>query len=868
MATIRIYKVAEVLGLPSQEVIDLLRSEHGIEAKSASSTIEEIVARQFAERVARERGVELPGGQLFTRKTARATSKRSKAAKQAKAEEAKPAKPKLGPPRLVKSAKAAREVAQAEADAAKQAAEAATAEAAAAESEPSTAAEEPPVVEPTPPPVVAKPPPPPPTPVSVIAKPTGRVVPPTLRLRVEEPKRPVAPTPPAAQAPGAPAAGGAPRAAYPPPMSPPPLGGPRPLPSQPIRPPSSRPLPPRPAVGYRPPPRPYRPGGKRSARRPRQQTPRVPVAPPPITRTITLAEGMSVKDLADRLEVKAKDVLKKLIKKRLMMTINTTLGTETATMIAREFGADVQMRTFEEEMVDLDAEQTKDEDLVLRAPVVTVMGHVDHGKTTLLDAIRQTRVAEREAGGITQHIGAYAVNINKRRIIFLDTPGHEAFTAMRARGAGVTDVVVLVVAADDGVMPQTQEAIDHARAANVPILVAINKIDKANANPDRVKQELAERDLTPEDWGGQTVMVPVSAKKQENLDHLLEMILLVTEMGEHKANPKRAAAGTVLEAKIDRGRGPVATILVQDGTISVGDNFIAGTIVGRVRAVLDDRGQPIKAAGPSSPVEVLGLTGLPQPGDTFQAVTDPAKARQIALFRQTQAKEKALGGRRTRLTLESLQQQLAEGVTKELPIIIKADVQGSAEVLADSLAKLGDERVKIRIIHTGVGAINESDVLLASTSNAVIIAFNVRPDRNAAIVAKREGIEISKHSVIYHVTDEIKKAMAGLLEPTLREQQLGLAEVRETFKVPKFGTAAGCIVTEGRITRSGDAQARIVRDGVVVHEGRIGSLRRFKDDVSEVKTGIECGIAFEKYGDIKLGDVIESFTVEKVAATV
>ena len=860
MGTIRIYKVAEVLGLPSQEVIDLLRREHGIEAKSASSTIEEIVARQFAERVARERGVELPGGQLFTRKTARATSKRSKAAKQAKAEEAKPAKPKLSPPRLVKSAKAARAVAQAEADAAEQAAEAATAEAGEAKSEPSTAAEEPPVVEPTPPPVVATPPPPPPTPVSVIAKPTGRVVPPTLRLRVEEPKRPVAPTPPAA--------GGAARAASPPPMSPPPLGGPRPLPSQPIRPPSSRPLPPRPAVGYRPPPRPYRPGGKRSARRPRPQTPRVPVPPPPITRTITLAEGMSVKDLADRLEVKAKDVLKKLIEKRLMMTINTTLGTETATMIAREFGADVQMRTFEEEMVDLEAEQTQDEDLVLRAPVVTVMGHVDHGKTTLLDAIRQTRVAEREAGGITQHIGAYAVDINERRIVFLDTPGHEAFTAMRARGAGVTDVVVLVVAADDGVMPQTQEAIDHARAANVPILVAINKIDKADANPDRVKQELAELDLTPEDWGGQTVMVPVSAKKQENLDHLLEMILLVTEMGEHKANPERAAAGAVLEAKIDRGRGPVATILVQDGTLRVGDNFIAGTIVGRVRAVLDDRGQPLKAAGPSSPVEVLGLTGLPQPGDTFQAVADPAKARQIALFRQTQAKEKALGGRRTRLTLESLQQQLAEGVTKELPIIIKADVQGSAEVLAYSLAKLGDERVKIRIIHSGVGAINESDVLLASTSNAVIIAFNVRPDRNAAVVAKREDIEISKHSVIYHVTDEIKKAMAGLLEPTLREQQLGLAEVRETFKVPKFGTAAGCIVTEGRITRSGDAQARIVRDGVVIHEGRIGSLRRFKDDVSEVKTGVECGIAFEKYGDIKLGDVIESFTIEKVAATV
>ena len=858
---IRIYKVAEVLGLPSQEVIDLLRREHGIEAKSASSTIEEIVARQFAERVARERGVELPGGQLFTGKTPRATTKRSKATKQAKAEEAKP---KLGSPRLVKLAKAAREVAQAEAeaDAAEQA----------AESEPIAAAGVPPVVQPAPPAVVVTvvtPPAPPPTPASVIAKPTGRVVPPTLRLRVEEPKRPVTAAPPDPRPPAATqAAGQAPRAASPPPMSPPPLGGPHPLPSQPIRPPSTRPLPPRPAVGYRPPPRPYRPGGKRTARRPRQQTPKVQVPLPPITRTITLAEGMSVKDMADRLEAKAKDVLKKLIEKRVMMTINTTLGTETATMIAREFGADVQMRTFEEEMVDLEAEQTKDEDLVLRAPVVTVMGHVDHGKTTLLDAIRQTRVAEREAGGITQHIGAYAVEINNRRIVFLDTPGHEAFTAMRARGASVTDVVVLVIAADDGVMPQTQEAIDHARAADVPILVAINKIDKPDANLERVKQELAKRDLTPEEWGGQTIMVPVSAKKRENLDHLLEMILLVTEMGDHKANPKRAAAGAVLEAKVDRGRGPVATILVQDGTLNVGDNFIAGTIVGRVRAVLDDRGQPVKAAGPSSPVEVIGLAGLPQPGDAFQAVADPAKARQIALFRQTQAKEKALGGQRTRLTLESLQQQLAEGVTKELPIIIKADVQGSAEVLADSLEKLGDERVKIRIIHTGVGAINESDVLLASTSNAVIIAFNVRPDRNAAVVAKREDVEISKHSVIYHVTDEVKKAMEGLLEPTLREQQLGLAEVRETFKVPKFGTAAGCMVTEGLITRSGDAQARIVRDGVVIHEGRIRSLRRFKDDVSEVKAGIECGIAFEKYGDIKIGDVIESFTIEKVAATV
>ena len=577
---------------------------------------------------------------------------------------------------------------------------------------------------------------------------------------------------------------------------------------------------------------------------------------------------MTVKDLADKLEVRAKDVLKKLIEKRLMMTINTTLNSETATNIAREFGADVKMRSFEEEMVIVESEVAKPEDLVARVPVVTVMGHVDHGKTTLLDAIRETNVAGGEAGGITQHIGAYSVSINDRRIVFLDTPGHEAFTLMRARGARVTDVVVLVVAADDGVMPQTQEAIDHARAADVPIIVALNKIDKADANPEKVKQELAARELTPEDWGGSTVVVPVSAKKGENLDSLLEMILLVTEMGEHKANPTRAATGTVLEAKVDRGRGPVATILVQDGTLRVGDNFIAGVQVGRVRALIDDRLQQAREVGPSSPVEVLGLTGLPQPGDAFQAVADAAKARQIALLRQNQAKERALGGRGQRLTLESLQAQLTEGEAKELPVIIKADVQGSAEVLADSLSKLGDDRVRIRVIHTGVGAISEWDALLASTSNAIIIGFNVRPDRNASTVAEREGVDIRQHSVIYNVTDEIKLAMAGLLEPTLKEQRLGQAEVRDTFKVPKFGTAAGCVVVEGVLTRAAESQARIVRDGVVVHEGRIGSLRRFKDDVNEVKSGIECGVALERFADVKIGDVIEIFTVEKIAATV
>jgi translation initiation factor IF-2 len=593
-----------------------------------------------------------------------------------------------------------------------------------------------------------------------------------------------------------------------------------------------------------------------------------PAAPPPVTRTITLAEGMTVADLATKLDVKAKDVLKKLMDRRLMMTINSTLDDETASMVAREFGADVKMQTFEEEMHQVEAEDINPADRVTRAPVVTVMGHVDHGKTTLLDAIRSARVAEREAGGITQHIGAYSVKVHDRNVVFLDTPGHEAFTMMRARGARVTDVVILVVAADDGVMPQTREAIDHAKAAGVPILVAINKIDKPDANAERVKKELADLGLVPEQWGGQTVMVEVSAKKKEGLDLLLEMILLVTELSELKANPKRSASGTVLEAKLDKGRGPVATILIQDGTLHVGDTVIAGTIVGKVRALIDDRGRQLKNAGPATPVEVLGLGGLPQPGDAFQALTDAVKARQIALFRQTQAKEKALGGKGARLTLESLQAQIAEGGVKELPVIIKADVQGSAEVLGDTLTKLSDEKVKIRIIHSGVGAINESDVLLATASNAIVIGFNVRPDRNAGDVAEREKVDIRLHSVIYNVVDEMKKAMTGLLEPTFKETRIGVAEVRETFRTPKFGTIAGCMVTQGTIKRSGEAQARLVRDNVVIYEGKIGSLRRFKDDVSEVKAGFECGIGFEKYNDLKVGDVIEAFVVERVAAPV
>jgi translation initiation factor IF-2 len=620
--------------------------------------------------------------------------------------------------------------------------------------------------------------------------------------------------------------------------------------------------------GYRPPaPRPSSGGRRQSGRPVERPSAPTPIAPPPVTKAITLAEGMTVKDLADKLDAKVKDVLKKLIEKGKMMTINSTLDSETASAVAREFGADVQMRTFEEEMVDVESSESRPEDLSARAPVVTVMGHVDHGKTTLLDAIRETRVAEREAGGITQHIGAYHVQVGDRQVVFLDTPGHEAFTMMRSRGAKVTDVVVLVVAADDGVMPQTKEAVNHAKAANVPIVVAVNKIDKPGANPDNVKRELADLGLVPEAWGGNTVMVDVSAKKRQNLDLLLEMILLSSDILELKANAKKAAMGTVLEAKLDRGRGPVASILVQDGTLRVSDNFIAGSMVGKVRALIDDRGRQVKQAGPSTPVEVLGLTGLPQPGDTFQAVADPTKARQIALFRQEQAKSKALGAKGGRLTLESLKEQIAEGGMKELPIIVKADVQGSAEVLADSLDKLSDDRVKIKIIHSGVGAINETDVQLASASNAIVIGFNVRPDRNAADVADREKVDVRLHSVIYNVTDEIKKAMTGLLDPTLKEQRLGSAAVRELFKVPKIGTIAGCMVTEGRITRSGDSQARVLRDNVVVFEGKITSLRRFKDDVSEVKAGLECGIGIDRSNDLKVGDVIEVFVVEKVAAT-
>ncbi len=594
--------------------------------------------------------------------------------------------------------------------------------------------------------------------------------------------------------------------------------------------------------------------------RPDDRRPSVPA----VLRKVTLTEGVTVKELAEKLEIKHKDVIKALLGRGVLATINQTLDAETATAIAKSFGAEAEILSFEEDVLREEIVEEKPQDIVSRGPVVTVMGHVDHGKTSLLDAIRQTKVVEKEAGGITQHVGAYSVAVSDRSVVFLDTPGHEAFTMMRARGAAVTDIVVLVVAADDGVMPQTREAIDHARAAGVPIMVAINKIDKPAANPDRVKQQLADLNLVPEDWGGSTVYCQVSAKKREGLDLLLEMVLLVADLLELKANPGRAGTGTVLEAKIDKGKGPVAHVLVQNGSVSVGDSFVAGAVYGKVRAMLDDRGYKAKTVGPSTPVEILGLTSLPQAGDQFQVFADTIKARQISEFRQQKLRERELSTT-ARLTLDQLHQKVKEGSIKELPIVVKADVQGSVEALTDTLTKLSTDKVKVKIIHAGAGATTETDVNLASASNAVIVGFNVRPERMAQELAEKESIDIRLHTVIYNVTDELKKAMEGLLEPTFKEMVAGHAEIRDTFRVPKVGVIAGCYVTDGRIPRT--AQVRLLRDNVVVFEGRIGSLRRFKDDVSEVKEGFECGIGIAGYNDVKLGDVIEAFTMEKVIGT-
>ncbi|ABK98591.1 translation initiation factor IF-2 [Pelobacter propionicus] len=583
--------------------------------------------------------------------------------------------------------------------------------------------------------------------------------------------------------------------------------------------------------------------------------------PKAIKRIIKISETISVGELAKRMGIKANDLIKSLMKMGMMVTINHALDFETTVILASEYGYEVENMA-----VDLDEilESTPDapETLVKRPPVVTIMGHVDHGKTSLLDAIREANVIAGEAGGITQHIGAYDVELNGRKITFLDTPGHEAFTAMRARGAKVTDIVILVVAADDGVMPQTREAINHSKAAGVPIVVAINKIDKPEAKPERVKQELMEFGLVASEWGGDATMVEVSAKKRLNLEGLLEMVLLQADLMELKANPDKEAKGTIVEAKLDRGRGPVATVLVQEGTLKNGDYCVVGVHSGRVRAIHNDRGEKVNEAGPSMPVEVIGLSGVPDAGDVFVSLKDEKQAKEIATLRQIKQREIEMA-KHSKVTLEDLYKQIQSGDVKDLNVIVKGDVQGSVEVVSDSFRKLSTDAVRLNVIHSGVGAITETDVNLAAASNTIIIGFNVRPEVKAQAMAEKEGVDIRLYSIIYDAVEDVKKAMEGLLDPTLKEKYLGRAEIREVFSVPKIGNIAGSYVQDGKMLRN--AQARLLRDNVVIYEGKLSSLRRIKDDVKEVAAGYECGIGLENYNNIRIGDIIEAFEIEKVA---
>ncbi|MDI9442407.1 MAG: translation initiation factor IF-2 [Firmicutes bacterium] len=595
-------------------------------------------------------------------------------------------------------------------------------------------------------------------------------------------------------------------------------------------------------------------GGRRTEgrRKEKQQT----------KKEITLPETVSVRELADALGVNGAELIKELMKIGVMASLAQSIDFDIAAIVAAEFGVEAKPEMDLAEQVF--AEVADDpEKQVTRPPVVTIMGHVDHGKTTLLDSIRKTRVTATEAGGITQHIGAYQIVYNDNRITFLDTPGHEAFTAMRSRGAKVTDIAILVVAANDGVMPQTVEAINHAKAAGVPIIIAINKVDLPAANPDRVKQELTEHGLVVEEWGGDTIAVEVSALQGEGIDELLDMILLVAEMEDLKADPERPARGTVIEAQLDRGRGPVATVLISSGTLRVGDAFVVGNECGKVRALVNDQGQNVQEAGPAMPVEVLGIDGVPEAGDPFVVVQDEQTARQVASLQQEKQRERDLS-RSSRVSLDDLFQRIQEGEVKELNLVVKADVHGSAEAVRASLEKLSTDEVKVNIIHQAVGAVSESDVLLAAASNAVIIGFNVRPEPNARRAAERDGVDIRVYRIIYNLLDDVEAAMVGLLDPEYKEQVLGRAEVRQTFKVPG-AVVAGCYVQEGKIVRS--AQIRLLRDNVIIHEGQISSLRRFKDDVREVAQGYECGIGIERYNDVKEGDVIEAFTMVKVERT-
>ncbi len=590
---------------------------------------------------------------------------------------------------------------------------------------------------------------------------------------------------------------------------------------------------------------------------------------PPVTavtaprkKSIKIQEGMTVKEFAELLGQKLPEIIKKFMELGVMTTINEPIDMDAAVLVADSLEIKVEVSAAEETL-DIVEEAEVSENLVHRPPVVTIMGHVDHGKTSLLDVIRETRVTESEAGGITQHIGAYMVDVKGKNIAFLDTPGHEAFTMMRARGAKVTDVVVLVVAADDGVMPQTVEAIDHSKAADVPIVVAINKIDKPESNPQKIKTELSERGIMPEDWGGQNIFVEVSAKQKMGIEDLLEMILLQSEVLELKADPQRAARGTIVESKLDKGRGPVATVLVQTGTLRVGEAFVAGQTFGKVRALINDMGKRIKEAGPSVPVEVIGFSEVPQAGDVFNVMEDEKKARQIAMTRQ-QKERLAQIARARKVKLDEVYDKIKEGEIKELNIIIKADVQGSAEAIRDAFEGIVHPDVKVRVIHTAVGGINESDVMLATASNAIIIGFNVRPEMKAAQVAESEGVDVKLYNIIYEAIEDVKKALEGLLEPTLKEIVLGRAEVRDLFTISRIGTISGCYVVDGVIKRNSDG-IRVIRDNIVIYEGAIGSLKRFKEDVGEVQSGYECGILIENFNDVKVGDMLENYVIEKIA---
>lgn len=583
----------------------------------------------------------------------------------------------------------------------------------------------------------------------------------------------------------------------------------------------------------------------------------------PRKKNLKLREGTTVKEFSELIGLKFSDVIKKFMELGYMPTINQPVDPDAALLVAEGFGVKLELASVEEgtHVEEVQEDVTK---LIPRAPVVTIMGHVDHGKTSLLDAIRETKVTETEAGGITQHIGAYKVNLKGKDIVFLDTPGHEAFTSMRARGAKVTDIVVLVVAADDGVMPQTVEAINHAKAANVPIVVAVNKIDKPEANPAKVKSELSEHGIISEEWGGHNIFVEVSAKKRIGIEHLLEMILLQAEIMELKANPDREAKGTVIEAKLDKGRGPVATLLVQTGTLRGGEALLSGVHVGKVRALIDDSGKRIQAAGPSTPVEVIGFSEVPSAGDVFTVVEDEKRARQIAMARFQKQRSIEIA-KAKKLTLDELYTKIKEGQIKELNIIIKGDVQGSVEALKDALENITHPEVKVKVIHTSVGGINESDVMLAAASNAIIIGFNVRPETKASQTAEKEGVDIRLYNVIYEAIEDVKKALEGMLEPTLKEKVLGRAEVRQLFPVSRLGTIAGCYVVDGYMSRVCDG-IRVLRDNIVVYEGKLSTLKRFKDDVKEVQTGYECGILIENFNDLKVGDILENYIIEKIAA--